>query len=57
MYIPNPAALFDKQEAPTEEKKKPKRKIVIKDDMDMKDEPTPEMKKEIIKRRFQKYGG
>lgn len=55
MYIPNPASLFEKQEKKKEDK--PKRKLIIKDDMDMKDEPTPEMKKEIIKRRFQKYGG
>lgn len=53
MYIPNPASLLEKQK----KEEKPKRKLIIKEDMDMKEEPSPEMKKEIIKRRLQKYGG
>lgn len=55
MYIPNMLHLLEKEEE--KEKKKPKRKLEFKEDMDMKDDPTPEMKREIIKRRFQKYGG
>ncbi len=52
MYIPNPLHLLEKEE----EKDKPKRKIIIKEDMDMKEEPTEEQKREIIRRRLKKYG-